>query len=209
MSEDVGLIGVQSICCSKGIPILARPVALDKDTGQGNGIFRVIARSLVRSARRECNMGFVVGGVNILAIPAHRKIDLGADTRGTSDRREAVVCRRFSIKVQAQEGDSLLGITTWVVRSQRHIPRNHSKVVRECLDRVRLTCWRVIEQVVDDVPYGQRGKRPVLVLEIQMRVPITRSVFLNGHGGAFTVPQQGSREVHAEIAPSNHGVSVA
>jgi hypothetical protein len=87
----VGLSRVQSISVPVCIPGNGVQVSLDKDTRKSNGVSWIVTRSTVRSSGRERNMRFMVGRVEIHAIPAHREVNLSTDTAGARDGRKRII----------------------------------------------------------------------------------------------------------------------
>jgi hypothetical protein len=100
-------------------------------------------------------MGFVIHRVEVLAVPAHREVNLSTDTTRARHRGQRIIPGGRSVEIQAQVGDSLLSVAAGVVRPERWITRNHAEVIGERLYRVGLAIFRIIEEIVNDIPDSQ------------------------------------------------------
>jgi hypothetical protein len=167
MRVDEGLVGPHGLVPFVG-EVRSTQVHLHENPRQSYRIFGVFAATLVSAIRRERDVGSVVGRVDILAVPAHREVDLRTNTRGTLLLGQLIVSSGFAVEIQAQKGNGLLGVAVGVVGTKERVSRQHPEVVGESSNTSRF----VGVEIVDDGAAIEGGDGSILPLEIEGRNPV-------------------------------------
>jgi hypothetical protein len=131
VGEHEGLVGVQGVWAF-GFPVSGVPVELEEDTREGNGEVGVSASARVGAGGKECDVGFVVGGVEVLAVPAGGEVNLTPNsTRAANTDGQLVIPRAGTIEVEAEERNGLLCEGRGVVGAEGRGAGDHAEVIRE------------------------------------------------------------------------------
>lgn len=201
--EDERLVRVHCLVADVGEGT-SIPVNLHEDARNVDGEVGVLAVTRVGSSRPECNMGFMVGRVGVLAIPATREVDLRANSTRAILVGQSGVLGSHTVEIQAQKVDSLLGEAIGVVCSLGGIAGKHPEVGRERGGGSRL----VVIEVVNHSSSCETGERAVFPLEIKRGCPVIGLVLHNWHGRALTLDRLVRAERIGKVASTKDNVGV-
>jgi len=162
------------------------------------------AVTAVGPSRTIRDMRFVISRVDILSIPAALEVELSTDTTGARCFGEVVKPGRYTVEVQAEEGNGLLFKGTQR-RSLTGVSAYHAEVIGEDGGLP----WLIGEQVVGDGAARYKLEGTIRVLEVQLREPVRRLVLLNAGGGTLRLTEVvRRRDLDSEIGTADDSVDM-
>jgi hypothetical protein len=115
VASGIALSKDEGLCCA--VPPIEAGSGVDDFKEDGNHVDRVCCRARAVVVRVLCRIGhvrFVIGTVEVLAVPAGGEENLSAHAVGANSVGQTAVVRRLAVVIEADKADGLTGkVTTW------------------------------------------------------------------------------------------------